>query len=139
MALSKTVSTISKSPNNIRIYRGESRTIDIFADKELDEEYLELLGETKREPIDLTDKTLIFTVVDTEGNELIRKTSNKQNEIDILDPPTNGEAKIFIKTFDTYALDDGTYIFDVWAEGGGRRFPIVELSEFVLISPATRL
>ncbi len=69
---------------------------------------------------------------------ILTKTSTDIEEISFAADPRTGEATIFINYEETLNLEPDTYYFDVWViEQSGRRYPVVEPSEFKVTTGVT--
>lgn len=109
-------------PERLDTLQGENKTFLLTV---LDEE---------RNPANLTGATITFTVrKDFDTAAVITKTSATPGEIDILAPPTDGLAKIFLVPADTSGLAPGQYIYDVWVElSGGEKINVITPSRFII-------
>ena len=96
--------------------------------------------QTPPQPVDLTSRTMTFTVKDQrQPDALILKVSTDSLQIDIYDP-TNGKARIFINATDTLPLPLGVYSYDVFVEtpGSQPKQPI-RASPFKVVTAVTVL
>lgn len=138
MGISYVQSTMSKSPNVIEVYRGASKDVEINIKKP----GVDIDGNKLDEPFNLTDCTLYFSVRKEVGHHkvLIYKTSDTTSEIELIAPLTNGKAMIYLSYLDTKFMEAGRYYFDVWVKKlDGKRFPVVEPSEFIVLPAVTFL
>lgn len=138
MAISGANSNISKSSNAVDLYQGESKDLDL----EILQEVKDVNGVPMEEPVDLTGATLYFSVR-TKANSpdlLIDKQSSNILNIEILSPATAGRAVIHLVPADTRSLSPNDYVFDIWAVlSSGKRVPVVEISEFIVKEPVTKI
>lgn len=136
MGISIPQSTMSRSPNALEVYRGQSLDVELIASQPT----VDVDNNPTTKPFDLTGCTIYFTVKLNGSNvrALITKTSADSTQIQIETPPTLGKAIIFLAPADTKNLEPDTYQFDVWVRiPNGEVFPIVEVSEFVVLQPIT--
>lgn len=106
------------------------------------------IGSTDPEPVDLTDKTMIFEMkrrperrrLSPTDDVVVHKTSDNANEIEILNQLveiTKGRYRLKLVSADTEFLAPGVYAYsiDVLTATGGR-FTVTE-GRFILTGPAT--
>ena len=137
MSLSSTSSNISKSSSSIEIYQGESKDLELEIVKDVDQPD----GSTIEEPVDLTGAKVCFTVKKRVGDvdALISKDSTNALDIEIVTPPEDGMAIIHIVNDDTFNLEPGSYVFDIWAVlSSGKKAIVIEPSEFIVKEPVTK-
>lgn len=106
--------------NTMTVRRGSSKTYELTVTDEKDQ------------PVDLTGARLIFSVKAalTDQTTLIQKTSSEPTQIEILDPPRLGKARIYLRPVDT-GIDPYQYTFDLWVVlASGKRYPVIEPSTF---------
>lgn len=137
MSIGQTSSNITKSSSSIEIYQGESKDLDLEIVQEVDQ----VDGTTTEEPVDLTGAKVCFTVKKkvTDPTPLIAKDSTNALDIEILSPPEDGLAVIHIVNDDTFNLEAGNYVFDVWVSlSNGKKAIVIEPSEFIVNEPVTK-
>ncbi len=136
MGISIPQSTMSKSANALEVYRGQSRDVELITTAPV----VDVDGNPKAVPFDLTGCILYFTVKLT-GNSsktLISKNSTDSSQILIETPAKLGKAIIYLLPADTKYLEPDKYQFDVWVrQPTGEVYPVVEVSEFVVLQPIT--
>ena len=138
MAISDTSSNITKSSNTIELYQGESMDIDL----EIVQEVPDVNGNPEDQPVDLTGATVYFSMrMKASAPELlIGKNSSNLLEIEIVNPPRNGDAIIHLVSSDTKHTPPGDYVFDVWVVlSSGKSVPVIEISTFTVKEPVTKL
>jgi len=137
MALTAVASTLSKSPNSVELYKGQSKDLEVtIVQVGVDPD----TGNEGDVAVDLTGATIYFTVKWAAGDPgcLISKKSTVSTEISINTPETDGIATIHLLTQDTYKLEAATYVFDVWVVlSSGKAYPVIEVSEFIVKEPVT--
>lgn len=136
MGISILQSTMSRSPNAIEIYKGASKDIEL----DIKQPGEDVDGNPLDDAFDLTDCTVYFCVRKEldHPKALITKTSVLNSEIDLILPLIAGKAIIFISYNDTKLMTPGVYYFDVWVKKpDGKRFPVVEPSEFIILPAVT--
>lgn len=136
MGLSIQNSNMSESPNLIEVYKGASKEIELEI-KKPDED---VDGNSIESDFDLTGCTLYFSVRKSlnDPRSLIGKTSDDSDQIEILEPLVEGGAIIYLDYTDTNLMEPGKYFFDVWVKKpDGKRFPVIEPSEFVILPAVT--
>ncbi len=129
-------STMSPNANTILVYKGASKDVDLKIVKDIKDPN----GNPFEVPFDLTGCSLFFTVRKTlqDPKYIIYKTTNDSSQIAVSNDPTTGDAIVFIGFIDTELLEPGLYYFDVWVqEPSGKRYPVVEPSEFMVLSAST--
>lgn len=136
MGLSLPQSTMSKSPNALEVYRGQSKDIEVVITTPS--------TDVDNNPItiayDLTGCTLYFTVKirSSTTKSLISKVSTDPSQIEIETPVKLGKAIIHLLPADTKYLEPDAYQFDVWVKTPSNSvYPVVAVSEFVLLQPIT--
>jgi hypothetical protein len=128
-------SSISKSANAVEVWKGQSKDLEVSVTEEVVEN-----GVKKDVPFSLAGATVYFAVKHrtADPQALIRKSSASVSEIEITSPATDGKAMIHIVPTDTSLLDADTYVFDVWVQlASGKRYPVIEVSEFLVKEPVT--
>lgn len=128
MAFSNLSSNISKSSNTIEVYRGQSKTFELT------------IKDSTNAAVDLTGASIYFTVKKevTDTVAIISKTTDDPLQAEILAPNTDGKARIYLIPSDTSVLDVGDYLFDIWVQlSSGKRYPIVEVSKFIIKASVT--
>lgn len=136
MGISIVKSNMSQSPNLIEVYRGASKEIEL----DIKKPGTDVDGNPIDEPFDLTGCTVYFSVRKevTSPKVLIVKSSVLDTEITLSLPLTDGKATIILDYLDTKLMEPGKYVFDVWVKkSDGKRFPVVEPSEFVILPAVT--
>ena len=137
MALSSSSSNITKSSSSIELYQGESKDLELEIVKEVDD----VDGNPQEEPVDLTSAKVCFTVRKTVGDPIanISKDSTNVLDIEILSPPTDGMVMIYLVNDDTFNMDPGKYVFDIWVVlSSGKKLPVIEVSDFIVKEPVTK-
>lgn len=127
---------LTKSANSLQVYKGEYRDVEVVITQDVVEN-----GEVVETAVDLATAVVTFTVRRraSDPDLLIKKTSDVGGGIDINTPTTEGSAVIHLYSSDTSLLDADVYVFDVWVElDGGKRYPVVEISEFKILEPVSR-
>lgn len=131
-------STMSPNPNVIELYRGQSKTVEL----DITEFGLDVDKNTTIVPFDLTGCD-IFLTVRVNGSApkiLIYKTTADALQIAIVTPFTAGKALIMFTPADTKYLEVDKYQYDVWVKKpSGELFPVVEVSDFIVLQPITVL
>lgn len=138
MSISGTSSNITKSSNTVDLYQGESRDIDL----EIVQEVPDVNDVPVEEPVDLTGATVYFSVRTKASSPdlLIGKNSTNALEIETPTPFTGGIAIIHLLSSDTKNMAPGEYVFDVWVVlSSGKTVPVIEISEFIVKEPVTKL
>ena len=136
MGISLVSSTMSPAPNLVELYKGQDKDIELI----LTETAFDVDKNPIDVPFDLTGCTLYFQVRSSGESTIIviGKKSTDITQILIETPPVCGKAIIHISHADTEYLEPGKYLFDVWVKRvDGKRYPVVELSEFVIKLPIT--
>ena len=131
MSISASGSNITKSSNSIELFRGQSKDLELTITQVEDGE---------ESALDLTGSTVYFTLKKKPGDAvaLVSKTSASALDIEILSPAEDGIAKIYINPLDTSGLEADKYFFDVWVKlSSGKRFPVIEVSDFIIKEPIT--
>lgn len=136
MGLTISDSNMSKSANQIEVYKGQSKdlVLETVKDEVVD-------GKSVENPLDLTGASLYLMVKRKPGDPeaLISKSTQSALEIQIKMPPILGIAYVYFVPSDTAALPAGDYVFDLWMQQGSKRAPLVEVSPFVVLEPVTVL
>lgn len=120
--------------NSFAIKRGASKSLKLFVNDLSEEAKPACLPCSKCNqveelpPFDLTGHTAYFSVRREEWEEdaLIVKISTSALQIQVVDAKA-GQARVFLVPADTYHLDPGFYVFDVWVVlSTGERLPVLE-------------
>lgn len=138
MAISSGSSNITKSSSSIELYQGESKDLELEIVQEVDD----VDGNPEEQPVDLTGAKVCFTVRKAVGDPDVRISKDSTNalQIEILSPATNGMAIIHIVNDDTFNLEPGKYVFDVWVVlSSGKQVPVIEVSDFLVKEPVTKI
>jgi hypothetical protein len=138
MSISQISSNITKSSNAIEIYRGESKDLEL----EVTQVVENAEGNDEEQPVNFTGAVIYLTVRATASSPdaLISKDSTNALDIEILIPETDGLALIHLSPDDTKNMEAEKYVFDVWIVlSSGKQVPVVEVSEFIVKEPVTKL
>ena len=137
MALTGVSTSIAKSPNAVEVWKGQTKDLELTITHEVEEN-----GEKVERPFPLATVIVYCQVKSKAGDDiaLISKSSEDSDQIEILTPDTDGKAMIHIVPDDTRLLQTDTYVFDVWVQLlSGKQYPVVEVSEFRIKDPVTRI
>lgn len=113
----------------ITMTRGASELVDVTVSK------------SDGNPQDLTGATLYFTVRIRESDEfpVIQKISTDSNQIEIPNP-TDGKAKVYLRSSDTAGLRPRRYVYDIWVVlPDGNRYVVVPTNVFEIKGGVTVL
>jgi len=128
---------MTKSSSSIELYQGESRDLEL----ELVRCVVQVDGSEIEQPLELNGAKICFTVRKSVGDPTVKivKTSDNVAEIEILSPPEDGKALIYILAEDTALLEPGKYVFDIWVIlVSGKKVPVIEPADFLIKEPVTK-
>jgi len=128
------LNSILHESDALTVIRGESKTLRLEVTEE-DRTGAEV-------PTDITGAVIYLTVkvLAVDNKALIHKSSTEVTEIEITNP-LSGVAFIYLLPEDTFYLDPGDYVFDVWVRytSTEKRFPVVRNSTFRVVSGVSRI
>jgi hypothetical protein len=132
MSISVVGSNINRNAKAIELYRGQSRTVRIY-----------LLNSSK-EPLSTVGMRFILTVkrsIDDPDFIFKKDSSVSAAQILPLPPLPDGVIEIYFDSSDTKNQEPGEYIFDLWVEiaqeGESLKYPLIEVSQFIIKKPVT--
>lgn len=138
MSVSQVSSNITKSSNSIEVFKGESKDLEL----EVTKIAKNAEGNDVEQPVDLTGSAVHFTVrtMAASPEVLISKDTTNALDVEIQTPATDGLVLIHLVPLDTKNLPAGEYVFDIWLVlSSGKQVPVVEVSEFIVKEPVTKL
>lgn len=102
--------------NAVDLYAGQSKTLRLQ------------VSDAAGDPVDLTGARVVLTVkCDAEAVDpkLVKDSARGASQVEIT-APREGLVYIYLDPGDTRGLDPHEYVYDVWVDLGGRRYPVVQ-------------